>query len=109
MIIKNKWFLNYFKKNNVIATTIFPFIIFWRGYYSDVDLSHERIHIRQQMELLVIFFYLIYGLEYLIKGIKYKDFNIAYENISFEKEAYENESDLNYYKKRKLLSFIKYF
>ena len=93
----------------MIATTIFPFIIFWRGSYDKVSLSHEKIHIRQQIELLVIFFYLIYGLEYLIKGIKYRSFDMGYENISFEREAYENENDLEYYKNRKLYSFIKYF
>ena len=58
--------------------------------------------------LLIIFFYIIYVLEYIIKGIKYKDFNKAYYNISFEKEAYKNEKNLNYNKDKKIYSFIKY-
>lgn len=110
MVLINKFFLNYFKKKNIIGTTIFPFIIFWRGKnsFNEVDINHEKIHLRQQLELLIIFFYIIYGIEYLVKGIKYKDFNKAYYNISFEKEAYRNEKDFNYNKNKKIYSFIKY-
>lgn len=108
MVIINRFFLNYFKKKSIIATTLFPFIIFWRGNYTEVDLRHEKIHLKQQLELLIIFFYIVYGIEYLIKGIKYRDFNKGYENISFEKEAYTNESDEYYISKRKFFSFIKY-
>jgi len=110
MVIVNKFFLKYFKSKDVIGTTIFPFIIFWqgKGTFNEITINHEKIHIRQQLELLLIFFYIIYGIEYLIKGIKYKDFNKAYWKISFEKEAYDNENNLNYNKERKLFSFIKY-
>lgn len=110
MLIVNKFFLDFFKRKKLIGTTIFPFIIFWRGKgsFTNIDLNHERIHIRQQLELLIIFFYILYGLEYLIKGIKYRDFDKAYYNISFEKEAYKNEKNLNYNKDKKIYSFIKY-
>lgn len=110
MVIVNRLFLNYFKRKNIIGTTIFPFIIFWRGYgsFTDVDINHEKIHIRQQLELLIVFFYILYGIEYLVKGIKYRDFDKAYYNISFEKEAYKNEKNLNYNKDKKIYSFIKY-
>lgn len=33
----------------------------------------------------------------------------AYYNISFEKEAYEHEKDVEYLKRRKFWGFIKYF
>lgn len=41
--------------------------------------------------------------------IQKRDFYKAYRAISFEKEAYENESDLNYLKNRKSCQWIKYW
>jgi hypothetical protein len=38
----------------------------------------------------------------------YKDKNLAYRNISFEKEAYANEKDLNYVKQRSFWKFLSY-
>ena len=32
----------------------------------------------------------------------------AYMNISFEKEAYKNDSDFNYLKKRRFWAWVKY-
>lgn len=84
-------------KNKIIpfkgfkAITIWPFI-FTRSDLSNIDLNHEKIHGKQQLELLVIFFYLIYLIEYIFK---------KYKNISFEKEAYANQSNLNYLQERK--------
>jgi len=52
-------------------------------------------------ELLYVPFYLLYGAEWLVKFIKngFKG-HTAYRNLSFEKEAYNNEHDLNYLKTR---------
>ena len=72
-------------------------------------INHERIHLRQQLELLVIPFYLIYFIEFCVNLIKYKNMNTAYYNISFEKEAYQNEKDLVYLKSRHYWSFRKYY
>lgn len=71
-------------------------------------LNHEKIHLRQQSEFLVIFFYVWYGLEYLIRFFQYKNRFLAYRNISFEREAYQNEVNLEYIKSRKFWGFIKY-
>ena len=49
-----------------------------------------------QLEVLIIPFYLIYGLEFLIRLVQYKSWKLAYLNISFEREAYCNEKDLEY-------------
>jgi hypothetical protein len=38
-----------------------------------------------------------------------KDKNVAYRNISFEKEAYTNEKDLNYLQSRSFWKFLNYF
>lgn len=73
--------------------------------------NHENIHWYQQLELLIVPFYLIYILNWLYLGIfKYKGRNwtLAYQNIIFEKEAYDNEYDIHYLERRKIWSFLKY-
>ncbi len=65
-------------------------------------MNHERIHIRQQVELLVLPFYVLYLIEYAIGLIKYRNRKNAYMNISFEREAYQHDADMDYLKKRKL-------
>jgi hypothetical protein len=74
-----------------------------------VFVNHEKIHLRQQLELLVLLFYVWYVMEFLIRWIITKDKNVAYRNISFEKEAYTNEKDLNYLKSRSFWIFLNYF
>ena len=71
-------------------------------------INHERIHLRQQLELLVIPFYLWYLTEYLIRLIQYKNANLAYRNICFEREAYRNDKNLDYLQNRKWYGFLKY-
>lgn len=73
------------------AMCIWPFI-FARDKLNVIDINHESIHGKQQLELLIIFFYLIYLIEWLFKG---------YRNIFFEKEAYSNQNNLEYLKNRK--------
>ncbi len=78
-------------------------IIFVRKEYSlsKVDINHERIHTHQMLEMLIIFFYLFYLIEWVIKLIYYRDRMKAYRNISFEREAFFYQHDLYYLKKRK--------
>lgn len=73
---------------DIVAITLYPFIIS-REKMSDDILNHESIHIAQQKELLVVFFYLLYGWDYLKGFLKYKDKQKAYFRIRFEQEAYE--------------------
>lgn len=86
------------------AITLYPFII--GDGLNDITLNHERIHLRQEVELLIIVFYLWYVVEYLIKRIKYG--KEAYYHISFERESYYNQFDKDYLKKRKPYSWVKY-
>jgi hypothetical protein len=90
--------------------TIFPFIILRTSDMKNnsILLNHEKIHLRQQLELLVFPFYALYVLEFLFRLIQYKKWNLAYRNISFEREAYCNEHDLTYLKSRKLWQFLKF-
>jgi hypothetical protein len=90
--------------------TAYPFVFI--KYREDKDnpvfLNHERIHLRQQLELLILPFFIWYFIEYLIRLQKYKSKNHAYRNISFEREAYTNESNLDYLKRRKIFGFLNY-
>ncbi len=100
---------NLFRKN-FVGITLFPFI-----FLKDKSLklnktlvNHEKIHIKQQLEMFVIFFYMWYLIEYFVRLIHYKNGYEAYKNISFEREAYDNENNLLYLKNRKLYSFLNY-
>jgi len=104
-------FIKYFTPKRVIGISIFPFIILGETALKEdtTFLNHELIHIYQQKELLLIFFILLYYIEFLILLVRYKDCQKAYRLISFEQEAYENETNYNYLKTRKWFSFIKYW
>ena len=90
---------------------LFPFILLKHpSLKTDVTIiNHEKIHLRQQLELLVFPFYVLYLLNYLIKLLKYKNHLQAYMNIVFEKEAYQMDHDLDYLAKRKFWNWLKYF
>ncbi len=90
--------------------TVFPFVLLRTQTAANdlVLMNHERIHLRQQLELFVLPFFVIYGLDYLVKLIRYRDRNLAYRNVVFEREAYENENDLDYLKSRSFWRFLRY-
>ncbi|MEZ7499165.1 hypothetical protein QO200_10475 [Flavobacterium sp. Arc3] len=90
--------------------TAFPFVLvkYSEDKGNKVFINHEKIHLRQQLELLIFPFFIWYFLEYLVRLVQYKNRDLAYRNISFEREAYANESDIFYLKKRRFFSFIKY-
>lgn len=84
------------------AINLFGFIFVRKECnFNDIDLNHERIHSAQMKELAYIIFYLWYLFEWLYLLIKYGNSHTAYRNISFEKEAYSNEENLDYLKTRK--------
>ena len=88
--------------------TLFPFIILREKYKNNPKniIRHESIHIKQQIEMLVIPFYVVYLLNYIFNLVYYRlDVKRAYRNISFEREAYENEYDANYLKYRKINNY----
>lgn len=115
IVIYSDKFLNaisWFMRIGGIA--IFPFVIL-REKYSSTDpfwsergkitVNHESIHFQQALELLVIPFYILYVLEWVLKLPKYGA--EAYYNISFEREAYSNDTDYSYLEKRKRYNWIK--
>lgn len=89
---------------------IFPFVIskIPRREASVVFIHHEKIHFKQQIELLFIFFFFAYLLFFLYYTIVKRNVYQAYRSIPFEKEAYANEENLEYIKNRKWFSWTQY-
>ena len=108
-------------------------ILFVRGNakIDDVTMNHESVHSKQWTEcgvaalmvlapliliglwwlwliLSVFAFYILYGIEWFIKLFIYRDSPKAYKNASFEREAYNNEKNLDYLETRKPFAFIKH-
>jgi len=111
MIIVRNALTKLFIMKGYTAVCLWPFIFI----RPETDISerkdiinHEMIHARQQLEMLWLFFFLWYAIEYLIKLIRYRDHYKAYRSISFEKEAYLNDSKPGYLQIRKSYSWLKY-
>ena len=98
------------KNTKISAIALFPVILLRRpeDRYNKTLINHEKIHLRQQLELLIIFFYLWYVIEYYFWYFRLRDSFLAYKYISFEREAFAMEDDPNYLKTRRLWSFWKY-
>ena len=92
---------------DVGAITLFPFIIA-RKEMSEATLRHETIHIYQQKELFLLFFYILYVWDWIIGLAKYRDKRKAYFQIRFEQEAYENMYIEDYLSTRKKYSWRNY-
>lgn len=92
-----------------VAMNLFG-VLFVRNEYknllTDKVINHEKIHTAQMKELLYVFFYILYLLEWVVRLLKQKN---AYRNISFEREAYDNENNFEYLKTRKHFTWRKYF
>jgi hypothetical protein len=90
---------------------LFPFILVKdvRVKKDKQIINHEQIHLRQQLELLIVPFYMLYLLNYLINLIVYRNHHLAYLNIVFEREAYRKDADLDYLKHRKLWAWANFF
>ena len=85
---------------NIIALAFYPFIFVSKDTILTPELiNHERIHLRQQIEMLILPFYIWYLIEYYTKG---------YLNVSFELEAYDNQDNLEYLPSRPIFNFTKY-
>ena len=81
------------------AMAVFPFIFVKGSSISEKSARHEKIHFKQQKELLIVFFYLLYLVFWLIYG---------YKNSPFEREARENSLNVNYLNQRKKFAWCRY-
>ncbi len=110
MVVCLPWVVRLITGSFARAITLYPFVLL--RYADDrldpVLLNHERIHLRQQLELLIIPFYVWYLAEYVWhrrRGMSHVD---SYLRISFEQEAYANEHRLGYLRQRHSFAFRKY-
>jgi hypothetical protein len=92
------------------AIALYPFIFIRHEElrHNESLIRHEKIHHKQQVELLLIGFYVLYGINYLYNLLRYRNHYKAYREIIFEREAYAMDNDPGYLKRRKVLSFLNY-
>lgn len=93
----------------VYGITIFPFIFSRRAMKGNaLHFNHESIHLKQELECLLIFYPIFYFGHYgYLRFFKKMNHMTAYRNICFEKEAYCNQKNLFYLQNRKMYSWIR--
>jgi hypothetical protein len=92
----------------VNAVSFFIFV-FSRGEMDKRIKRHETIHFKQQVEMLFIFQWIMYGyfhIKGLLSGLKGDE---AYYQNPFELEAYDNDEKENYLNERRSYAWIKYW
>ena len=95
-------FSNIIPFRGFLAINIFGVLFVRKSTKEKLDnyvFNHELIHTAQMKELLYVFFYIIYFFEWVYRLIFHT--STAYEGISFEREAYQHQGDLDYLKTRK--------
>ncbi len=109
-IIVSRFWTDLLSGKRASAITIFPFILLVnKSLRQDQFLiNHERIHIAQAVELLIVPFYMLYLGEFFIRYLYFRDFKKAYMHISFEREAYAHQGELNYLRNRPFWAFARY-
>lgn len=79
------------------AMAIWPFIFLRKGCNIDAkDIQHEEIHGQQQKEMLIVFFYVFYGLCWLKELV----------HCAIDKQR--GQADLTIYKPRKYLMRVEH-
>jgi hypothetical protein len=92
----------------VEGLTLFPFVLLKHKNPPDWLINHERIHLRQQLEMGIVLFYVWYFVEYLVGRCQNRKHYSAYRAISFEREAYKHDANLDYLTTRKPWAFLKF-
>ena len=85
---------------DVWAFSAGPFVV-CRGQLSEKTITHETIHFLQQLEMLFVFQWILYGLFYVIGRFTKGSWKAAYYGNPFEVEAYANDMNPDYLKERK--------
>ena len=99
--------LSKFAPINIWAFSFACFVV-CRGEMTEETRRHETIHYHQQIEMLFVFQWLMYGLFYLIGRFRYGSWADAYYLNPFEQEAYDNDGTKGYLKDRKPWAWVKY-
>ena len=71
-------------------------------------INHEKIHFWQQVEMAFVVQWMLYMCFYVVNRLRGMSHDEAYINNPFEKEAFANDWNFNYLKKRKFLSWVKF-
>jgi len=110
MIVHAPWLVKVITGNFAKAITLYPFILIRNkeDVNNPILINHEKIHLRQQQELLIIIFYLWYLVDYVAGRTSGMSHYQAYRHIIFEQEAFDNETNLQYLKNRKRGAYRSY-
>jgi len=84
------------------------FFVWCRGEMNERTRRHETIHYRQQLELLFVFQWILYGLFFLIGLVTHRSGKKAYRMNPFEVEAYNHDSQTLYLYERPWFQWRKY-
>lgn len=106
--------------------TLGCFIFTKKSELSEKTKRHETIHMMQWMEVTIAALIvlgllswlispywmavspLVYYVWYVVEWLVRLPFGKAYRNISFEREAFANDDDVEYIVNRELFNFVKY-
>jgi hypothetical protein len=93
-----------------MAITLYPFIFVRADTRNNEELiRHETVHIRQQLELLIVGSWLLYLYEYAYaRLIKRLDARQAYYYTALEQEAHRNAMNEHYLLERKPYAVLNY-
>ena len=92
---------------DVWAFSAGPFVV-CRGKLSEKTITHETIHFLQQLEMLFVLQWILYGLFYVIGRFTKGSWKAAYYGNPFEVEAYANDLDPDYLEERKFWAWVKH-
>ena len=84
---------------DIWAVSFFVFV-FCRGEMTEETRRHETIHFQQQLELLFVGQWILYGIFYCHNYLKYRNGATAYMQNKFELEAYAMQGTEGYLKNR---------
>jgi len=100
-------YLSYLAPIEIFAISL-GIVVFCRETLSTKGRIHETIHYRQWLELAFVGFLILYPLFFLVNLVKGMSGKDAYRQSPFEREAYDNQSDLGYLSRRSSFAWIRY-
>ena len=92
---------------DVWAFSAGPFVV-CRGELTEKTRTHETIHFIQQLEMLFVLQWILYGLFYVTGRFTKGSWKAAYYGNPFEMEAYANDQDPDYLEERKFWAWTGY-
>lgn len=93
------------------AMAMWPFVIVKRSRraeFTDNVRQHEEIHLKQQLELWLVGFWMLYAWYYVRGLLRYHRHMDAYALNPFEREAYANSGKPGYLEHRHRFAWLEY-